>query len=1242
MTKKSIYYLDKSDPDIIDDIKLRQEFLLLQKDNDNEEFRKSNNAENKYMNIIPRFIIDKMRPESNYLEFLSYQTFVQNFINPNTPYSRLLIKWMTGFGKTIGSISIAMEFISYYRRNQYYEKYTDAIGHIYVIGFSQNIFINELLKYPEFGFVNREEISIIKKLQDLAKSGDKIAADKLMKYRSLFKRRVSNRKGNGYFKFIGYKELANMLFIYTTLNDDKKNITSMTEEEIIENIKNNKLVLNEEKIKEFANSLLICDEIHNVYNTFEKNNWGITLQTILNYHSNLRAVFLSATPMNNSPTEVIDLLNLLLPRSHFQSLKKSDFFTKEGERYNLIKEKEKELYIYLNGRVSYISSKDTDKIASKQFIGETILNIDYLKFIRCTMSQFQYNTYRNADKNNYVKNSHYLADFALPDPTFRQPFDKKSIGIYIPDEIKDKLNTASSAWKNKMGLFYNNDNNSIYGRLLQSKTLPIISHKYAIMLKILLDNVKKKKGKTFIFHNFIHNSGAIFIQEVLKQNNIVSEKDESTSETLCSICLKKKKEHSASQFFKTDNQDNKSHIYKPLRFGIVHSSLDRNNITKTLEKFNHYNNIDGSEMMFLIGTKLLKEGHSMVAVRNVVAASRPDNISTLIQIIGRALRINAHNMLPKKDRNVDIYLLVSTIEKSMRNFPQELSYEEEKYKQKIESFKVIQQIEKIMNDVAIDKHFNYDTIWQRSINNSSAENSIDILYYTNPYNSITVDDINLSTFNVYYAKKTVASVTYIIKRLFIEISPVWTYEDLFKAVTNPPFNVEINTKLISSEIFNISLNMVVYSESQDYEDIMITNMLQELDTNNLMDKLRNPNDQIIFVANEMNYVVVHTGELYSLAFIKDGEIFIDHDSVFRSFVNNKSTYVDITNFLKSESLYEYDSKKVRFISKWKNASLSQLEQSLCDFGMSFHVRLIEDIITYLFNILFTGVQRKRLSDNPLNKKICNATKDKNHNFFIRMLKFYDIYKFIIWGHILNQDTFKEYSDLIMPVNISDKLKKPIDPKYIQKSNSQNKNNDSKENLKEKFKEPLCQNNDINSLLTAIGAQIYSNEIESGYEQNLKTYADYINQKCKDPKHSTKIRADLLAVGHYIGKTPKIYDFHNNTWKEYKIKNKSVKENNIIIGYDERSRTSMSVKFKLRTPKQFRTTETSLDRGAVCLTRTKRELSEIAKKLGVETGKKDNTEKLCGIIRNRLINLELEERCKPNGFKYFYTILEDQE
>ena len=103
------------------------------------------------------------------------------------------------------------------------------------------------------------------------------------------------------------------------------NLNDMNEEQIRVALANGKLAYNTELLAQFKNSLIICDEIHNVYNSIEKNNWGIAIQAVLDKEPTCRAVFASATPLNNSPTEIIDLLNLLIPQD--QRLTKSVFFS---------------------------------------------------------------------------------------------------------------------------------------------------------------------------------------------------------------------------------------------------------------------------------------------------------------------------------------------------------------------------------------------------------------------------------------------------------------------------------------------------------------------------------------------------------------------------------------------------------------------------------------------------------------------------------------------------------------------------------------------------------------------------------------------------------------------------------------------------------------------------------------------------------------------------------------------------
>ena len=127
----------------------------------------------------------------------------------------------------------------------------------------------------------------------------------------------------------------------------------MRESDILKALNEKKIKFNIELLESFKNSLLICDEIHNVYNSLYKNNWGIAIQSVLDYTPSLRAIFLSATPLNNNPTEIIDLMNLLVVSDTNEKFKKEDFFSdvKTGEIKSESLDKIKK---FLKGKVSFI------------------------------------------------------------------------------------------------------------------------------------------------------------------------------------------------------------------------------------------------------------------------------------------------------------------------------------------------------------------------------------------------------------------------------------------------------------------------------------------------------------------------------------------------------------------------------------------------------------------------------------------------------------------------------------------------------------------------------------------------------------------------------------------------------------------------------------------------------------------------------------------------------------------------
>jgi hypothetical protein len=518
------YLLENDTSNITNDILTRKEFYQydLPEHEQQDDINKS---------IIPRFMISKMISDGNFLQLHSYQLFTSNYINPNTPYSRLQMKWQTGIGKTIGALSIAMNFINYYKKEEAYGD--SSIGSVFIIGFTARIFKNELLRFPEFGIITRTELEKLNNLRKLSYGGTKFDSDRLQEFMMKINKKFNNRVNNGFFQFIGYKQLVNMVFKIT---DPTVNISDLDETGIHDAIDSGKIKLNTELLDEFKNSLVICDEIHNVYNSLYKNNWGVTLQYVLNYHSSIRSVFMSATPINNNPTEIIDLLNLLLPIKYYKKLEKKDFFDNDKQ---LIKGALSKISNLCKGRISFIRDSNPKYYPTKKFIGETIHNAPYLKFIRCPMSPFHYNTYKEVYTGALSPESQYLTDFALPNP------DNKKIGLYQTSKIKRIISFASQKWKDDNKINYKQG--KIVGDILRLENLGSIASKFHKMMEVVNEIIKNRSGKLFIYHNIIHMSGVLFIQEIMKQNYIIGEHDGSTQNTLCIVCGKMRKYHNQEQ-----------------------------------------------------------------------------------------------------------------------------------------------------------------------------------------------------------------------------------------------------------------------------------------------------------------------------------------------------------------------------------------------------------------------------------------------------------------------------------------------------------------------------------------------------------------------------------------------------------------------------------------------------------------------------------------------------------------------
>jgi hypothetical protein len=1182
-------YIDVDDDGILEDVLKRKEFYAL----------KNKRRSTPEKNILPLFMVEDELRKGNVLQLHSYQIFVQNFINVNTPYSRLLMKHSTGSGKTIGAIGIAMNFIKYYRQEELSGTPKDSIGSIYIIAFdgAKKAFQKDLLRFPLFGFATRQELIYWDKLRAQTLSNVQYDIDKAYEYGNKIKKRIGNRKGNGFFKFLGYKALVNRLFV------SEDSLSNLSEEEICAKLKSGEIKYNQPVLDSFKNSLVICDEIHNVYNSLQKNNWGIALQIILDSDPSTRAVFMSATPINNSPSEIVDLLNLLLPKK--SRIHKKDFFIKNDLKPDALKK----LKTLSTGRVSYLIDKNPKFFPSRSFVGDSIKDIKYLKFIRCPFAKKHTQAYIDAYNNEtqtLSQDSRYVMDFVLPNP------DGPGLGLYKSGDLK-KIATADQKWKSDNNIDV--VNNVPTGEFLQMSNLKNVSNKYFTMMTDIINLIKDRQGKIMIYHNYVNMSGVLFIKEILMKNGVIDEYMGSAVNTLCSICGLTRKEHVSKEasvvtkeLKKTNSLD---HAFKPVRFVIVHSELEKSITEKSIDKYNRVSNSMGDEFMILVGSRMIKESYDLKAIRHMMIVSRPDNIPTLIQIMGRAVRKNSHITLPLDMQQVFVRIYTSSLP------DKGLTYEELKYKEKVNDYKVIQVIEQIFHENALDAIVNYNIVKPGLETADLGDIDFTPSMITEKKKiTFLLSELNLSTFSAYYSQNEIDLVTFIIKRGFLETSTVWRWNDLLSFVKEPNFDVEYDTSLIDDTSVVISLSRLLWTQGAE----ILNPYIEDSNANiNIVDKLFDPIDKRFIMPDGSIAVITQVGTFYMLLPLDGNSVKKHVDLPYRNYASNKGAKVNVKKYLENASVnFNYNDKRSNFRKKYKDIPIEKLSDAVCDYGVDFHVRFMEDCITYIFNSWTDW----------------NIDKSDFHDFYFKMLYYYDIIGLVIFAHTAKEYIFSMYSDYVLPTDFMEKRRKEIE------SVTSNKGKISDERDKQNLLNLIARN--ISKSSCDWCPQVTKELYERSLSKSLERFS--LIKQSKKSNNIVKVKPDILPIGHFFQNVPKFYH-PNKGWfssPEYLVNKNQWVENPIIIGYNVKSKTGIHVRFKLRNPLQhikIYKDARLIEKGSICSTRSKTFLIDLCKKLKIDIDPKVSITKICNEVKARLMYLELLERSRGSRIKFFYSHFE---
>ena len=505
------------------------------------------------------------------------------------------------------------------------------------------------------------------------------------------------------------------------------------------------------EIKNVNNTVILIDEVHNITGRpiipKDEDEVYFSLMNVLKKSYNYRMVLLTATPIYDNVRQIFEISNLLnmnhrsyllpirenlfsgeLPLLKRKSTNTTVLFT--GYIPDITDEGMESLKNSFKGKISYLTyDKNIASFPMKLDMGEPVLgnksvdisNMDSIKVVYCEMSEFQYIIHRQAiemdkleTKTSFYENSRYAATMVFPD------------GTYYKEGFKNYFTSVGKEYKVKAG------NEYIFTTELE---------KYSIKLYTLLQNIKKnksdplKKGPIFIYSQFVNYAGIELIKQMLKMND----------------------------YIEGSSGDNCFQLYDDIKTPALRQSI--------LKLFNSDDNKYGDKIHILIGSKISSEGLTFKNVRQVHILEPTWNMSSIDQIIGRAVRHKSHDTLPIEKRNVEIYKYCAVYKNNTCIDKEQYVLIEEKHRSNI-------QVNTLLKQVSFDCSLNNENLkceitpQKREIDKSTYELYIDFF----------------DKFDIEY---TIQKIKELFKRYYI-----WSLDHIIEHVKSEPGSEQVSNESI--------------------------------------------------------------------------------------------------------------------------------------------------------------------------------------------------------------------------------------------------------------------------------------------------------------------------------------------------------------------------------------------------------------------------------------------------------------
>lgn len=268
-----------------------------------------------------------------------------------------------------------------------------------------------------------------------------------------------------------------------------------------------------------------------------------------------------------------------------------------------------------------------------------------IKYVNCEMSDFQYGVYRKVSEYEETYIDELTNDFYIG--------TRMISNIALPNRTLDQKGLD----------------------MLSKKIILKDLEKYSCKFFKIMEKINSSSGKIFVYSNFKEYGGLASFIKILEAYGYVNYA----------------KNGSGKKRFAMWTGDENDAIKNEIR-----------------SVYNKKDNINGSKIKILLGSSAIKEGISLLNVRQAHIFEQYWNQSRMAQIIGRISRYCSHSGLPEKKRNVKVYIYKAIAPEHKNKNGEIITVDEYMAKLAQSKHKLIMQFEKVIKESAIDCTLNYN------------------------------------------------------------------------------------------------------------------------------------------------------------------------------------------------------------------------------------------------------------------------------------------------------------------------------------------------------------------------------------------------------------------------------------------------------------------------------------------------------------------------------------------------------